>query len=78
MPDSRGEDPTVPGYKEHKVEVLGNGQQCVAFGIHPHTGLPYDWYDWPSTGPLDTRRSDLPMVTEDLRHAAIWIPPRRS
>ncbi|MCV0396947.1 MAG: AAA family ATPase [Rhizobiaceae bacterium] len=26
-----------------QVEVLGIGQQCVAFGTHPDTGRPYSW-----------------------------------
>ena len=30
-----------PGAKAHKVEILGNGQQFVGYGIHPSTGLPY-------------------------------------
>lgn len=33
------------GEHEHKVEILGDGQQWVAYHIHPDTGRPYDWYD---------------------------------
>ena len=45
-----------------KVEILGSGQQLVAFGIHPDTGRAYDWPlgDTPLDVPLD----DLPVVTE--------------
>jgi hypothetical protein len=49
-----------PGDKPHKVEVLGDGQQFVAFGIHPATGLPYFW---PFDSPLDLERGDLPELT---------------
>ena len=28
-----------PGAKAHKVEILADGQQFVAYGIHPVTGL---------------------------------------
>ena len=33
----------APNGKQEKLEVLGNGQQIVAFGIHPDTGQPYTW-----------------------------------
>jgi hypothetical protein len=38
-------DPQVgsAGYTGHKFEFLGNGQQAVAFGIHPDTKQPYLW-----------------------------------
>jgi hypothetical protein len=58
-----GDDPITPGYKSHRIEVLGDGQQCVAYHIHPETGLPYDW---PSTSPLEVPQSDLPILTEEM------------
>ena len=42
-----------------QVEVLGAGQQFVAFGIHPDTGMPYKW-EGPS--PLEVALDDLPMI----------------
>ena len=44
------------------VEILGLGQQFVAFGIHPKTGQTYDW----PTGetPLDVPLAELPLVDE--------------
>lgn len=30
---------------EHRVEILGKGQQLVAYGHHPNTNLPYYWTD---------------------------------
>lgn len=46
-----------------KVELLGLGQQVVAFGIHPDTARPYDWPlgDTPLDVPLDA----LPRITSD-------------
>lgn len=49
---------------EQKVEVLANGQQFVAYGIHPDTGKPYQWH---GLDPLDTflgTKGALPTVTE--------------
>jgi hypothetical protein len=57
-----GDDPTVPGYKWHKVEILAEGQQFVAYGIHPDTLRPYEWlHGGPDTVPLE----DLPVVTDE-------------
>ena len=42
------------------IEVLGHGQQFVAFGLHP-SGVPLEW----SPSPLDMiPRADLPAITE--------------
>jgi hypothetical protein len=58
-----GDDPASKG---HRVEVLADGQQFVAFGVHPGTGLPYFW---PDASPLDLERDDLPEITpESARH----------
>lgn len=48
---------SVPG-----VEILGLGQQFVAFGIHPDTRQPYEWVtgESPCEVPLDA----LPVVDE--------------
>lgn len=40
-----------------KIEVLGNGEQFVAFHIHPETGKPYLWVDGRS--PLNVRATEL-------------------
>ena len=47
---------------KHKVEMLADGQQFVAFGIHPDTGAPYRWGE---QSPLDTPLAELPLVTEE-------------
>src|SRR5262245_16462523 len=54
--------------KKHRVEVLGAGQQFVAFGIHPDTGQHYRW----SGGtPWKTPWSSLPILTEDAARKLI-------
>ncbi|MEC5381839.1 AAA family ATPase [Aurantimonas sp. C2-6-R+9] len=45
-----------------EVEVLGIGNQFVAYGIHPDTEAPYEW----SNGsPADIAFADLPEITPD-------------
>jgi putative DNA primase/helicase len=46
--------------QDGKIEVLGHGQQFVAFGRHPDG----DDYEWPDDSPLTTSRDLLPTVTE--------------
>lgn len=48
---------------EQKVEVLGFGQQFVAYATHPDTGRPYDWIDWLG-GIESVRAADLPLISE--------------
>jgi hypothetical protein len=43
-----------------KIEILAEGQQFVASGIHPVTRAPYRW---PERSPLDTPAADIPLVT---------------
>jgi hypothetical protein len=58
------------------IEVLGDGQQFVAYHIHPDTGRPYEWIT--DKSPLNTRSTDLKeirpeqiesLLTEFERHA---------
>lgn len=46
-----------------KLEVLADGQQFVAFHIHPDTQEPYFWKDDVSV--LDVAWEDLPVITHD-------------
>jgi hypothetical protein len=41
--------------------VLGDGQQFVAYAIHPDTGEPYRWLD--KAGPHNMPVADLPEIT---------------
>lgn len=42
------------------VEILGDGQQFVAFHIHPDTGKPYRWTS--ADSPLTVSTNDLPVI----------------
>jgi len=57
-----------PNGKENRVEVLGIGQQFVAFGTHPDTKKPYTWVG-KSIADLDVW--NLPTV--DRESIAEWI-----
>jgi hypothetical protein len=52
----------APNGKKHQIEVLGDGQQWVSYGIHPTTGEPYRWHG----GELaSTPRKELPYVRRE-------------
>ena len=60
------------------VEVLGAGQQFVAFGIHPETGHPYHWPDGET--PLEIPFEKLPLVDaaaceQLLAEVSALLPP---
>lgn len=56
----------------HRLEVLGKGQQFVAYHVHPDTGLPYEWIDF--FGGLDSMRAgDLPVITEAQVEEALRV-----
>jgi hypothetical protein len=62
--------PPPPGERPprvDKIEVLGRGQQFVAYGTH-ETGVPLAWFD---TSPLDTPRGELTAVTEEQIEALL-------
>lgn len=47
---------------KHAVEILGEGQQFVAFGIHPDTKRPFRWESIES--PVDLPVDNLPVLTQ--------------
>ena len=49
------------GFKLSPIEILCEGQQFVAFAIHPDTGRPYEWPE-ESLAEIDIGR--LPAITE--------------
>lgn len=53
--------------QEHQVEILGEGQQFVAFHIHPDTKKPYTWPSGDS--PLNVRAPDLVLLTAEAATA---------
>lgn len=52
----------------HKVELIGAGKQLVAFGIHPKTGLPYEWQEGrsPATVAVDDVQAVEPWQVEEF------------
>jgi putative DNA primase/helicase len=61
------------GPERHQAEVLGDGQQFVAYATHPETGKPYVWLDQDKT-PLTTPASELTEIAEGQTRAAVeWI-----
>jgi hypothetical protein len=48
--------------EKQQIEILGQGQQFVAYHIHPETHKPYTW---PNAGmnPLEVHANDLPTIT---------------
>lgn len=50
---------------KNQIEVLGEGQQAVAFHKHPDTGRPYQWPDY-EENPLEVRQADLPTLTQEM------------
>jgi hypothetical protein len=52
----------MPDGNEAQIEILAEGQQFVAYGIHPDTLAPYEWLQ---DGPDAVPWADLPVVTED-------------
>jgi hypothetical protein len=57
-----------PDDTKAKVELLAEGQQFVADGIHPDTALPYSWTD---RSPAEMRLCDLPLITKEQARAII-------
>ena len=60
-----------PNGDESRVEVLANGQQFVAFGIHPKTGKPYEWF---GGDPLTVAVADLTEVSRDMTASDAMAP----
>jgi hypothetical protein len=62
------------GATGQRIEVLCDGQQFVAYGIHPDTGKPYSWF---GGEPGEVRREDLPPLiaakAREIVNAAVEI-----
>lgn len=52
----------LPNGLTGQVEVLGEGQQFVAFGEHPNPGVTYKWI---GKSPMEVTLADLPEVTKE-------------
>lgn len=49
---------------KQRIEVLGRGQQFVAYHIHPDTGKPYEWVDF-FGGLVEFSADTLPVITKE-------------
>lgn len=49
---------------KQEIEILGDGQYYILFGIHPDTAEPYRWLD--GSSPYDISREDLVEIDLDL------------
>ena len=62
---------------QHAVEILGDGQQYVAYAEHPDTLRPYSWHgDGNGTGPgvFEVESASLPIINlEDARLVVKWF-----
>ena len=47
--------------KQHPFEIFADTGYFVAFGIHPETQKPYNWY---GGSPIDTPIDELPVITQ--------------
>lgn len=54
--------------KGERLEVLADGQQFVAYAVHPDTKQPYTWLQGDSLA--DIPLAELPMITEEQARAA--------
>lgn len=58
--------------KKHRVEILGKGQQFVAYHIHPDTNRPYEWTDL--FGGLEVfSAASLPVITVSQIEEALEV-----
>ena len=50
--------------EKQMIEVLGDGQQFVAFHVHPETGAPYEWIG-DGGSPLTVRATELTELKQE-------------
>ena len=59
-----------PDGRKAQIEILGIGQQFVAYHIHPDTHQPYRWLD-AKDNPEVTHARDLPVLTQEQGRAIV-------
>lgn len=70
--DSGEADKPFKEMVKQRLEVLGRGQQFVAYHTHPDTGKPYEWVDF--FGGLSEFSADtLPVVTKEQIAQAVAV-----
>lgn len=59
------------GLENPAVEILANGQQFIAYGIHPDTKKPYVWDLNAGDEPINTAIDELPCV--NIEQVRTWL-----
>lgn len=62
-PKYRSTDDLI-GDQTHQIEILGAGQQFVAYGTHPDTGAPYAWGKSGAASPEENPARELTRLTQ--------------
>ncbi len=57
---------------KHRIEVLGRGQQFVAYHTHPDTNKPYEWVDF-FGGITEFAANSLPVITKEQVAEAVQV-----
>ena len=63
-----GDDWRAAGYAPHRIEILGDGQQFVAYARHPRG----TFYRWARGEPMQTYRIDLPEIDQARAQSFLW------
>jgi hypothetical protein len=63
-----GDDWRANGFAPHRIEILGDGQQFVAYARHPRG----TFYRWRRGEPMDTYLVDLPEIDQISATAFLW------
>ena len=58
--------------QKHRIEVLGRGQQFVAYHTHPDTNKPYEWVDF-FGGITEFAANSLPVITKEQVAEAVHV-----
>lgn len=60
--------------RKAQIEGLGEGEQFVAYAIHPDTKKPYEW---PGADPIEVKAADLPPITlQQVKSLIEWFEGR--
>jgi hypothetical protein len=63
-----GDDWTAASYSAHRIEIMGDGQQFVAYAKHPRG----TFYRWRRGEPMDTHLIDLPEIEQASAKRFLW------
>jgi Bifunctional DNA primase/polymerase, N-terminal len=67
-----GDNWRADGFAPHRIEILGNGQQFVAYARHPRG----TFYRWRRGEPMDTYLVDLPEIDQAIARGFLWAAQR--